>query len=83
MTAPNLISSSFRFYKIFDSVTSVTFFEVIQNNKGQFIVILLLLRAKMDEIRKNLQEIVGRIEGLYSIMITDRDGVPLLKVIRH
>lgn len=37
----------------------------------------------MDEIRKNLQEIVGRIEGLYSIMITDRDGVPLLKVIRH
>lgn len=35
----------------------------------------------MDEIRKNLQEIVGRIEGLYSIMITDRDGVPLLKVI--
>ncbi|XP_066260376.1 ragulator complex protein LAMTOR3 homolog [Euwallacea similis] len=33
-----------------------------------------------DEVRKNLQEIVSKIDGLYCIMFTDRDGVPLLKV---
>lgn len=34
----------------------------------------------VDEIKKNLQEIVAKIDGLYCITFTDRDGVPLLKV---
>ncbi|XP_050293990.1 ragulator complex protein LAMTOR3 homolog [Anthonomus grandis grandis] len=34
----------------------------------------------MDEVRKNLQEILSKIDGLYCILFTDRDGVPLLKI---
>ncbi|CAG9761615.1 unnamed protein product [Ceutorhynchus assimilis] len=34
----------------------------------------------VEEIKKNLYEIASKIEGLYGITFTDRDGVPLLKV---
>lgn len=34
----------------------------------------------VEEIKNSLQEILTKIDGLYSIMFTDRDGVPLLKV---
>nr|XP_023028098.1 ragulator complex protein LAMTOR3 [Leptinotarsa decemlineata] len=34
----------------------------------------------VEEARKYLQDIIARISGLYCILVTDRDGVPLLKV---
>ncbi|KAG5880174.1 hypothetical protein JTB14_001664 [Gonioctena quinquepunctata] len=34
----------------------------------------------VEEARKFLQDILSKVDGLYCIMITDRDGVPLLKV---
>lgn len=34
----------------------------------------------VEEVRKMLQEYLQKINGLYCILITDRDGVPLLKV---
>ncbi|XP_067122819.1 ragulator complex protein LAMTOR3 [Centruroides vittatus] len=33
-----------------------------------------------EEMKKYLYDIMSRIDGLHSIVITDRDGVPLLKV---
>ncbi|GAB6018844.1 hypothetical protein CHUAL_000505 [Chamberlinius hualienensis] len=34
----------------------------------------------MDALRKSLYQLIQRIPGLRSIVITDRDGVPILKV---
>lgn len=34
----------------------------------------------MEEVKKTLQEMMQKIQGLYCILITDRDGVPLVKV---
>ncbi|CAH0546367.1 unnamed protein product [Brassicogethes aeneus] len=34
----------------------------------------------VEEVRKLLQDILQKIQGLHCILITDRDGVPLLKV---
>lgn len=34
----------------------------------------------VEEVKKNLYELLNKINGLYCILITDRDGVPLLKV---
>ncbi|XP_076262908.1 late endosomal/lysosomal adaptor, MAPK and MTOR activator 3 [Rhynchophorus ferrugineus] len=33
-----------------------------------------------EEIKKHLQDILNKIDGLQCILFTDRDGVPLLKV---
>lgn len=33
-----------------------------------------------EETRKSLQDLLTKVNGLYCILITDRDGVPLLKV---
>lgn len=33
-----------------------------------------------DEARKFLQDMLNRVNGLYCILISDRDGVPMLKV---
>lgn len=34
----------------------------------------------VEEVKRNLQELLSKVNGLYSIIITDRDGVHLLKV---
>ncbi|KAJ8955966.1 hypothetical protein NQ314_006815 [Rhamnusium bicolor] len=34
----------------------------------------------VEEVRKCLQDLLMKVNGLYCILITDRDGVPLLKV---
>ncbi|KAJ8922326.1 hypothetical protein NQ315_004269 [Exocentrus adspersus] len=34
----------------------------------------------VEEIRKSVQDLLTKVSGLYCILITDRDGVPLLKV---
>lgn len=33
-----------------------------------------------EEVKKNLYEMLSKVNGLYCILITDRDGVPLLRV---
>lgn len=33
-----------------------------------------------EEVKKVFTDIIGKINGLYCILVTDRDGVPLLKV---
>lgn len=34
----------------------------------------------VEEVRKLLQQLLTQVSGLYCILITDRDGVPVLKV---
>ncbi|KAJ9575193.1 hypothetical protein L9F63_025856 [Diploptera punctata] len=33
-----------------------------------------------EDVKKYVQQLLNRIDGLYCILITDRDGVPVLKV---
>ncbi|KAK4872429.1 hypothetical protein RN001_014458 [Aquatica leii] len=35
----------------------------------------------VEEIRKVIQELLLKVSGLYCVLITDRDGVPVLKVL--
>lgn len=32
----------------------------------------------VDEIKKNLQSLISKVPGLYSVILSDRDGVPVL-----
>jgi hypothetical protein len=41
---------------------------------NQFFVIMV------EEVKNSLQELLSKVSGLYSVIITDRDGVHLLKV---
>ncbi|XP_060520393.1 ragulator complex protein LAMTOR3-A [Cylas formicarius] len=34
----------------------------------------------VEEVKRNLQELLAQVNGLYGIFFTDRDGVPLLKI---